>query len=121
VNPQAILKDYQSNFSSKRKRQREEFTFWLRKTYVIMLWVMISLLIYYVWILNVSATRGYNIIELETEKRSLLLEKEILDVKIAELESLENILNTDDMKGMEQAWDPNFIVINSEQQYTYNY
>lgn len=121
MTPQTTLKDYKQNFSSKRKQKKEEFTFWLRKTYLTMVWVMISLLIYYVWILNVSATRGYNIIELETEKRALLLEKEILDVKIAELESLENILKKEDMQDMEQAWDPSFIVINSDKQYTYNY
>ena len=57
-----------------------------------MLSVIGFLLIYYVWILNVNATKGYNIRTLEIEKRNLMIEKERLDVKIAELESITNII-----------------------------
>jgi len=121
VNPKAVLKDYKPTFESSRKRKREEFTFWIRSTYVFMLAVIASLLLYYVWILNVNATQGYNIKQLENEKRTLLLEKELLDVKIAELESLDNILNTEDTKDMEEVKDPDFLVIKNDVQYVYNY
>lgn len=121
MNPKAILKDYKPTFESSRKRQREQFTFWIRSTYIFMLSVIASLLLYYVWILNVNATQGYNIKQLENEKRTLLLEKELLDVKIAELESLDNILNSDDTEWMEEVEDPDFLVIKDDVQYTYNY
>ena len=121
MNPKAILKDYKTTFHSNRKKQREEFTFWVKSTYIFMLAVMSSLVIYYVWILNVNATQGYNIRQLEIEKSTLLMEKELLDVKIAELESLDNILNSEDIKGMEKVEDPEFLVIKNNIQYSYNY
>lgn len=121
MNPKAILKDYKTNFYSKRKLAREEFTFWIRSTYSFMLIFIASLLIYYVWVLNVNATQWYNIIQLEIEKRTLLLENELLDVKIAELDSLNNILSPEDTKNMEKVEDPEFIVIKNDTQYVYNY
>ena len=77
------------------------------------------LLIYYVWILNVNATKGYNIRQLEIEKRNLLIEKELLDVKIAELESLSNILWKDDLENMEKVKEPDYLVIKEWVQYVY--
>ena len=56
-----------------------------------MLSVIGFLLIYYVWILNINATKGYDIRSLENAKRELTIEKERLDVKIAELESMKTI------------------------------
>jgi hypothetical protein len=46
------------------------------------------LLLYYVWIINVNATKGTSIQKLDIQMQQLKLEKELLDVKIAELESL---------------------------------
>jgi hypothetical protein len=60
------------------------------------------MILYYIWILNVNATKGYNIRELEIEKKQLLMEKELLDVKIAELESLSTILSGDDLQNMKK-------------------
>ena len=47
-------------------------------------------------------------------------EKERLDMKIAELESLTNIMNDSDLKNMEKVNDPNFLVIKDDVQYVYN-
>ena len=121
MNPKSILKDYQSDFQSDRKKQKEEYTFWIKSTYVFMLAFVASLFIYYIWILNVNATQWYNIRDLEREKNQLLRDKELLDVKIAELESLDNILNSEDTDGMEKVEDPEFLVIKNDVQYTYNY
>jgi len=44
-----------------------------------------------VWSLNANATAGYEIRELEREKNQLLSEKEIIRVKISQLESSDNI------------------------------
>ena len=109
------------NFFSKRKKEKESFDLWLTSTYLIMLSVIAWLLLYYVWILNVNATKWYNIRQLEIEKRELLIEKELLDVKIAELESLSTILKQDDTESMESVEDPDYLVIKEWVQYVYTW
>jgi hypothetical protein len=47
------------------------------------------------------------------------MEKEILDVKIAELESLSNILQDEDLENMEKIEDPDYLVIKENIQYVY--
>jgi hypothetical protein len=47
------------------------------------------------------------------------MEKELLDVKIAELESLDNIVNKEDTKWMEKVEDSDFLVIKNNVAYTY--
>ncbi|NCO31489.1 hypothetical protein GW891_01385 [bacterium] len=49
------------------------------------------------------------------------MEKEKLDVKIAELESLSNIMTDTDLKNMEKIEDPDYLVIKDDVQYVYNY
>jgi len=119
MNPKAIIRDYNKEFVSKRKLRKDSFILNVKSTYSILLTIVVILLLYYVWILNVNATKGYNIRQLEIEKRNLLMEKELLDVKIAELESLENILNKQDLKWMEKAEKTDFLVIKNNVAYTY--
>ncbi|MDR0772006.1 MAG: hypothetical protein LBF15_02960 [Candidatus Peribacteria bacterium] len=71
--------------------------------------------------LNASATQGYTIKDLEAEKNKLLMEKAKLDVQIAELDSLSNIINPENLKDMEKIGDPNYLVIRDNVQYTYKY
>ena len=47
------------------------------------------------------------------------MERERLEVKIAELESLSNMMTDDDLKFMEKVEDPNFLVIKENIQYVY--
>jgi len=44
-----------------------------------------------------------------------------LDVKIAELESLSNIMTDTDLKNMEKIEDTDYLVIKDDVQYVYNY
>lgn len=122
VNPITATQDYNNDFRSKRKQNREDFTFWLRSTYAFMLFLIAVLFIYYVWILNINATRGYNIRDLEMEKNQLLRDKELLDVKISELESLDTIKNPKNIKNlnMEKVEEHSFIIIKKDVQYVYN-
>lgn len=120
MSTKVVIKNFKESFSSKRKKEKESFNIWLTSTYLIMLSVIAWLLLYYVWILNVNATKGYNIRQLEIEKRELLIEKELLDVQIAELESLSNILKDDDTKNMEKVENPDYLVIKEWVQYVYN-
>ena len=112
---------FKNNFLSKRKKDKENFNFWVNSTYIALLSLISLMLLYYVWILNVNATKGYNIRKLEIEKKQLLMEKELLDVKVAELESLSTILSDDDLQNMQKIKDPKYLVIKDDVQYVYNY
>ncbi|QFR38701.1 hypothetical protein A9Q91_00510 [Candidatus Gracilibacteria bacterium 28_42_T64] len=116
-----MTNNLKSNFFSKRKSDKEKLNFSITSTYITMLSFISILLLYYVWILNVNATKGDNIRQLEIEKRNLLIEKELLDVKIAELESLSTILQEDDLEDMEKVTDPDYLVIKEGVKYVYNY
>jgi len=122
VNSRKIMtNNLKSNFFSKRKSDKEKLNFSITSTYITMLSFISILLLYYVWILNVNATKWDNIRQLEIEKRNLLIEKELLDVKIAELESLSTILQEDDLEDMEKVTDPDYLVIKEWVKYVYNY
>jgi hypothetical protein len=71
--------------------------------------------------LNASATQGYTIRDLEVEKNKLLMEKAKLDVQIAELDSLSEIMSPEDLKNMEKIQDPDYLVIKENVHYTYSY
>ena len=49
-----------------------------------------------------------------------MIEKERLDVKIAELESITNIIDDWGSADMVPIQDPNYVVIKSDVQYVYN-
>lgn len=120
MNPNSILKDYEKSYSSKRKRKKDEMYFWINSTFSFLLAFISLLFIYYIWILNTNATQWYDIIKLEKEKQDLLLQKELLDVKISNLESLKLIENDDDtLKQMEEVKDPDFAIIRNWVNYAY--
>ena len=48
------------------------------------------------------------------------MEKELLDVQIAELESLSTILQDNDLQNMEAIKDPSYLVVKENVQYVYN-
>lgn len=115
-----INTNIKQSFFSQRKKAKENLSVWVTSTYITLLSLIVCLLLYYVWILNVNATQWYNIRVLEREKKNLLIEKELLDVKIAELESLSNILQDEDIEQMEKVADPDYLVIKENVQYVYN-
>ena len=121
MNPKFVLKQSGSIFHSERKKEREKIEYGFNSTYSVLLWLIGCLLIYYVWIINVNATLGYDIRSLKQEEKQLQIQKELLDVKIAELESLSNILKDDTAKDMEKVENPDYLVIKEGVQYTYNY
>lgn len=120
MNSHIINKKLKNRFFSERKKDKEKFEFWVTSTFIILLWLISMMLLYYVWILNVNATKWYNIRELEIEKKQLLMQKELLEVKIAELESLSNILWNNDLLNMQIVKDPSYLVIKDNVQYVYN-
>lgn len=120
VNKNILLKDYETKFSSNRKKKKDEIYFWVNSTYSFLLVFIISLFIYYIWILNINATQWYNIRTLEMERQNLLLQKELLDVKISNLESLKNIKGSNELDSIiEKVEDPDFVVIRNWVIYAY--
>ena len=76
---------------------------------------MIALLgIYYVWILNENATKGYNIRTLQVENRELAFQENLLDIRIAEGQSMETIMNSPVIASMENVEQPTFLVMKNE-------
>lgn len=120
MNSKIINKNIKRSFLSRRKKAKEQDNFWINSTYVALVSLICMLLLYYVWILNVNATKWYNIRELEIEKKTLLMQKELLDVKIAELESLSTILKDDDLQNMDKIENPEYLVVKDDVQYVYN-
>lgn len=114
-----INKNYKKNYSSERKKDKDKLKIWVASTYITLLSLISMLLLYYVWILNVNATKWYNIRELEIEKKNLLMEKELLDVKIAELESLSKILWDEDLQNMNKVEEPEYLVIKDEWKFVF--
>lgn len=67
--------------------------------------------IYYVWTLNVNATKWYTIRNLEIERRTLIFEQNLLNMKIAEAQSLNNIANDPAILVMENIENPQYLVL----------
>ncbi len=118
--PKIVLKEAQKTFSSQRKKEQEKVQFGFASTYFTLLSIIACLLIYYVWILNANATQGYTIRQLEKTQNELKIELERLDVKIAELESLETITSDEMYDQMVPINDPDYVVIRDGVQYVYN-
>ncbi|MDP2103978.1 MAG: hypothetical protein Q8K26_03590 [Candidatus Gracilibacteria bacterium] len=98
-------------FFSERKTSRENYRFSFTQTYVLAL-IMIGILgIYYVWILNVNATKGYNIRNLEITRKNLTFENNLLTIRIAEAESLDTLSTNPMVAAMETVDSPGYLVL----------
>lgn len=122
MNPNLIvIKSWHLRFFSERKTTRENFKLWIHTTYILSLLFIWFLGIYYVWILNINATKWYNIRNLELERKSLTVEKELLEVKISELESLSSLMKWDGMNNMEKLSGAEYLVVKDSAWYAFNY
>jgi len=111
VNPRLVVREPQKNFLSRRKRDQEKLQFGYQSTYVALVSIISFLLIYYVWILNANATQGYTIRQLEKTQNELKVELDRLEVKIAEMDSLDSINSDDVFDNMEPIENPDYLVI----------
>ncbi len=121
MNPKLITHDSHNNFFSRRKKERDKLNIGYQKTYIGLVGFIVFLLIYYVWTINVNATQGYEIRQLQNMKRELKNDLNRLESTISELDSSNTILSDDMSKHMEQSYDPQYLVIKEEKQYVYNY
>ncbi len=112
MNPNLIvMKKWKIPFFSERKVSRENFKLSFTKTYILTLIIIWILWIYYVWALNINATKWYVIRNLEIERRNLVMELNLLNMRIAEVQSLSNIFSDDTISSMQQFDNPKFLVV----------
>jgi hypothetical protein len=119
VNPKVMTTNLNKNFYSQRKRDKEKYQFGLTSTYILMLSFISILLLYYVWMLNANATKWESIRQLDIQVQQLKLERELLDVRIADLESLDAVW--EEGYDMEKIENPDYLVIKDDVNYVYNY
>jgi hypothetical protein len=120
MNPNLIvLKRGHLRFLSERKTIRENFKLWVNSTYILTLLFIGFLWIYYVWTLNVNATKWYNVRNLEIQKNSLKVERDLLEVKVAELESISNIMKWEWTDIMEKSTNSDFLVVEDDRNYAF--
>jgi hypothetical protein len=113
-----VMKKGNIPFFSLRKTTRENYRLSLRETYILALGLIGILGIYYVFVLNVNATKGYNVRTLEIARKNYVFEENLLNIKIAEAESLTNLTNSQFITSMEQVENPRYLVL-KEPLYTY--
>lgn len=120
--PKIVLSEDKLPFVSKRWKEKQNIKFDISFTYIIMIGFIFLLLIYYIWIINTNATKWFSIRQLEQEKKNLMIEKEQLEVKIANLESLDWIKdeNMESIENMEKVENPDYLVIKDGVNYVYN-
>lgn len=116
-----IVKMNNNKTRSSRQLQKSELYFGINLTYSLLIFCIGLLGIYYVWSVNSLSTVAYAISDLKTQNNNLMMELELLDVKIAELDSVSEIESTPDADIMEQVEDPDYLVIQEGKSYVYNY
>lgn len=119
--PKLVLSEEKLPFVSKRYKEKQSIKFDISFTYIIMIGFIFLLLIYYIWIINANATKWFSIRQLEQEKTKLMIQKEQLEVKIANLESLDWIKdeNMESIENMEKVENPDYLVIKEWVNYAY--
>ena len=106
-----VAKKGHISFFSERKAARENFRLSFTQTYVLAIMMIAFLGVYYVWILNQNATKGYNIRTLQEAYRDKLFEENLLDIRIAEWRSIDAIVNSQIVTRMENVEKPLFLVL----------
>lgn len=106
-----VAKKWHISFFSERKAAREHFRLSFTQTYVLAVFMIALLWVYYVWILNQNATKGYNIRTLQVQYRELSFKQNLLDIRIAEGKSIDAILASTAAKSMVPADKTTFVVM----------
>lgn len=106
-----VMKKGNVPFFSSRKTSRENFRLSFTETYVLALGLIGILGIYYVFMLNVNATKGYNVRNLEIERKNLSFEQNLLNIRIAEAESLSTISSNPSIERMQSIEAPKYLVM----------
>lgn len=106
-----VMKKNRFPFFSERKTSREYSKLTFSQTYVLSLLLIGFLGIYYVWTLNVNATKGYNVRNLEITRHDLTVQENLLNIRIAEAESLSSINSNPNTALMQSIDAPQYLKI----------
>ncbi len=106
-----VMKRGNIPFFSERKTTRENFRLTLRETYILALGLIGILGIYYVFVLNVNATKGYSIRNLELARKQYSFEESLLGIKIAEAEALSTVTSSSLVETMVSIENPRFLIL----------
>lgn len=112
-----VAKRWYFSFFSERHAAREHFRLSFTQAYILAIVLIACLGIYYIWILNQNATRGYQIRELQGQYRELTFQENLLDIRIAEGKSIDAVANSSIMSKMKDAGTPSYLVMR-DMQYT---
>jgi len=122
MNPYLIeMRNHRSKQPSLRKKHRENLKIGVHTTSILAILCLGFLTLYYVWILNSNATKGYEIRTLELARNNLIVEKELLEIKISQLESISTLAKWNGMKDMEKVDHIDFLVVKDLWEYAFNY
>ena len=113
------FKKASSKTSFNRQVEKAKLYFGFNYTFGLLIFCIWLLGIYYVWSVNSLSTVAYSISELKNENNQLISELQLLEVKVAELDSLSEIENTDDATIMEKIEEPEYLVIKEGKTYVY--
>lgn len=105
-----VLKKPRIALFSERKAFRERSRLTFAQTYFLLLATVAVLGVSYVWMLNASATKGYDVRNLEIEKKRLTYQDSLLAIRIAEAESLTSLTSHPAMSVMEPIETPKYLV-----------
>ena len=114
-----VAKKWHIPFFSERKVAREHFKLSFVQTYILAIVFIACLGIYYVWLLNQNATKGYTIRTLQVENRELAFKQNLIDVRIAEAKSIDVVMSSDVVSRMQDATAPGYLVL-KDSQFTMN-
>jgi len=101
---------YRHRFVAHRAAQAMSFRWSFTQAYALCLALLAVLGVYYVWILNANATKGYEYRQLEVIQRELALQRGLLGVTLAEYESLDKLSTDAQQRKMEKADAPEYLV-----------
>lgn len=113
-----VAKKWYLSFFSERKVAREHFRLSFTQTYILAIALLACLGIYYIWILNQNATKGYQIRELQGQYRELTFQENLLDIRIAEGKSIDAVVNAPIMQSMQAVDTPTYLFMR-DPQYTF--
>lgn len=110
-----VAKKWHLSFFSERRLARENFRLSFTQAYILAIILIACLGIYYIWILNQNATKGYQIRELQGQYRELTFQENLLDIRIAEGKSIDAIMSAPIIESMQTVDLPSFLVMKEAQ------
>ncbi len=109
-----VAKKWHIPFFSERKAARENFRFTFTQVYVVLTVLIAIFWVYYVWILNQNATKWYNVRELQVKNRELSFQENLLDIRIAEGQSIGTVMNSPIIVSMQNVDRASFLVMKGQ-------